>query len=134
MKKGIIWYQLYFSTLFLSGVNTSQFSSSRNSIYSLNICSCSHINLIFFHCFNNIVKALVIFLCRAFLTSSNSQKSHCIPCSHSKYETVTPPELARKSGTIKHFWIIKFHQLQELKDHLHLLLLILLEYLYCYQL
>jgi hypothetical protein len=37
---------------------------------------------------------------RAF-TSSSVQKKCCRLCTHSKYDTVTPPALARMSGTTK---------------------------------
>ena len=32
-------------------------------------------------------------------TSSSSQKNDCRSCTHSKYETITPPAFARMSGT-----------------------------------
>src|SRR5438105_4129022 len=35
------------------------------------------------------------------LTSCSDQKNDCRSCTHSKYETVTPPALARMSGTRK---------------------------------
>ena len=41
-----------------------------------------------------------IFVSRSF-TSSSVQKNCCASCTHSKYETVTPPAFARMSGTTK---------------------------------
>src|SRR5574341_926748 len=35
------------------------------------------------------------------VTSLSSQKNDCESCTHSKYDTVTPPALARISGRIK---------------------------------
>ncbi len=50
------------------------------------------------------LKAFVIIPSSLFCISSSCQKYLCISCTHSKYETTTPPAFARISGSTNTPW------------------------------
>jgi len=56
--------------------------------------------LSFFDVCHTSAKLFSIIFFKFSFTSSISQKKDCIPCTHSKYDTTTPPLLARISGII----------------------------------
>src|SRR5438034_7141318 len=74
-------------------------------------------------------KARVMIFSRCWLTCASSQKNAWSDCTHSKYETVTPPAFARMSGIRKTPFLYSRSEehTSELQSHSDLVCRLLLE-------